>query len=112
MIRRALSNLLSNAIRYAPRGRSVTVLLNLVADKASVCIANPGPIITPEHLTHIFERFYRPDSSRQRSSEGSGLGLAIVKTIVEAHGGRVSASSTADATQFEVVFPAAQRSIR
>lgn len=112
MIRRALSNLLSNAIRYAPRGRSVTVLLNLVADKASVCIANPGPIITPEHLTHIFERFYRPDSSRQRSSEGSGLGLAIVKTIVEAHGGRVSASSTADVTQFEVVFPAAQRSIR
>lgn len=112
MIRRALSNLLSNAIRYTPRGRSVTASLSLESDKVSVCIANPGPVIAPEHLAHIFERFYRPDSSRHRSSEGSGLGLAIVKTIVEAHGGRVSASSTADATQFEVVFPAAQGSMR
>lgn len=51
-----------------------------------ICIQNPGPVIPPRHLAHIFERFYRPDASRQRSGEGAGLGLAIVKTLIEAHG--------------------------
>src|SRR3546814_20888931 len=71
------------ALFRSPRQRSVTASVSLDSGKSIFCIANPGPVIAPEHLTHIFERFYRPDSSRHRSSEGSGLGLAIVKTIVE-----------------------------
>ncbi|MFT0546198.1 Cu(+)/Ag(+) sensor histidine kinase [Allopusillimonas ginsengisoli] len=106
MIRRALSNLLSNAIRYTAAGDTVTVILGTTANNARVRIQNPGPIIPAEHIVHIFERFYRPDASRQRSGEGAGLGLAIVKSIIEAHGGQISANSTAQQTTFEIVSPA------
>src|SRR3546814_543218 len=75
MIRRALSNLLSNAIRYTPRQRSVTASLSLDSGKAIFCIANPGPVIAPEHLTHIFERFARPASSPPPKRESSGMGF-------------------------------------
>lgn len=70
-----------------------------------ICIQNPGPVIPPRHLAHIFERFYRPDASRQRSGEGAGLGLAIVKTLIEAHGGTITAESTPDKTAFEISMP-------
>ncbi|OWT65588.1 Cu(+)/Ag(+) sensor histidine kinase [Candidimonas nitroreducens] len=108
MVRRALSNLLSNAIRYTPAKRSVTVSLSAIARNACVRIQNPGPIIPAEHIPYIFDRFYRPDASRRRSGEGAGLGLAIVKSIIEAHGGSISASSTAEATIFEISAPLAQ----
>ncbi len=106
MIRRALSNLLSNAIRYTPQGRTISVHLEGNGKSVKVRIVNPGPRIPPEHLPHIFERFYRPDASRQRSSEGAGLGLAIAKSIFEAHAGRITASSTQQETAFEVRLPA------
>ncbi len=105
MIRRALSNLLSNAIRCTPRGGLVTAIFGSESANVRVCIQNPGPAIPPEHLPHVFERFYRPDASRQRSGEGAGLGLAIVKSIVEAHGGKIIARSTGDATAFEILLP-------
>lgn len=105
MIRRALSNLLSNAIRYTPAGCIVTAIFGVESAHIRICIQNPGPAIPSEHIAHIFERFYRPDASRQRSGEGAGLGLAIVKSIVEAHGGKIRARSTADATVFEIVLP-------
>lgn len=109
MIRRALSNLLSNAIRYTPAGQTVTVQLERItastASNVKVRIQNPGPPIPAEHLSRIFERFYRPDSSRQRSGEGAGLGLAISKSIIEAHGGTISASSNEHATIFEICSP-------
>lgn len=105
MIRRALSNLLSNAIRYTPRGGLVTAVFGSESANVRVCIQNPGPAIPSEHLPHVFERFYRPDASRQRSGEGAGLGLAIVKSIVEAHGGKIIARSTGDATTFEILLP-------
>lgn len=108
MMRRALSNLLSNAIRYTPARRSVTVSFSAIAGNACVRIQNPGPVIPAEHLSRIFDRFYRPDASRQRSGEGAGLGLAIVKSIIEAHGGSISASSTAEATIFEILAPLVQ----
>lgn len=105
MIRRALSNLLSNAIRHTPPHRAVIVSFRSAKDLAHVCIQNPGTVIPSKHLAHVFERFYRPDASRQRSGEGAGLGLAIVKTLIEAHGGEITASSTSDRTAFEITMP-------
>lgn len=106
MMRRAISNLLSNAIRHTPAGGTVTVSCKREGPDALLCVQNPGPAIAAEHLAHLFERFYRPDASRQRSGEGTGLGLAIAKSIVEAHGGTIRAQSAAQATRFEIVLPA------
>lgn len=105
MIRRALSNVLSNAIRYTPAGQTVNVTLKLRKNAAIVRVKNPGPIIPAEHLNRIFERFYRTDASRQRGTEGAGLGLAIAKSIVEAHGGAIHASSAVQTTEFEINLP-------
>ena len=106
MIRRALSNLVSNAIRYTPAGSSVTATLSVDLENAKICIWNAGEPIPSEHLAHIFDRFYRPDASRQRSSEGAGLGLAITKSIIEAHGGKISVQSNEKGTTFNVLAPA------
>ena len=102
MLRRAFSNLLSNAIRYTPEGGTIKVSIRDERDIVRICIINPGPTIAPEHLPHLFERFYRPDASRHRNGEGAGLGLAIVKSIVHAHGGQISATSNNGITTFEV----------
>ena len=106
MVRRALSNLLSNAIRHCPAGGRVAVQFGAASDEAWLHIQNSGVVIPAEHLVHIFDRFYRPDASRQRSGEGAGLGLAIVKSIIEAHGGNISAHSTTELTTFEIRLPA------
>lgn len=102
MLRRALSNLLSNAIRYTPKGGTIQASIHSEGDNVRVRITNPGPIIPVEHLTHLFERFYRPDASRHRNGEGAGLGLAIVKSIIQAHGGQVGAQSGNGETTFEI----------
>ncbi|WP_031406753.1 Cu(+)/Ag(+) sensor histidine kinase [Thiomonas sp. FB-Cd] len=107
MLRRALSNLITNAIRYAPSGQAIVVSLSQNGQRVSVKVCNPGPDIAPEHLGHLFERFYRVDPSRQRRGEGAGLGLAIVKSIVEAHGGEVSVTSTHGTTCFVMHLRAA-----
>lgn len=82
MLRRALSNLLSNAIRHTPEGGTIQASVQNNGKAVRIRIANPGPTIPAEHLAHLFERFYRPDASRHRNGEGAGLGLAIVKSIV------------------------------
>lgn len=105
MLRRALSNLMSNAIRHTPSGQTVAVTLARGADWIEVQMENPGPEIPAEHLPRIFDRFHRVDPSRQRKGDGAGLGLAIVKSIVEAHGGAVSAVSAAGRTRFLVRLP-------
>ncbi len=104
MLRRALSNLLSNAIRYTPAGGTIRASVHNNGKAVRIRIANPGPTIPTEHLAHLFERFYRPDASRHRNGEGAGLGLAIVKSIVQAHGGQVIASSDNGMTCFEVLL--------
>ncbi len=105
MLRRALSNLLSNAVRYTIAGGSVTVSLTQDRHAAIVRVSNPGEDIPAEHLGRLFDRFYRADPSRQRNGDGAGLGLAIVKSIVEAHGGEISVRSTDGVTVFELRLP-------
>lgn len=105
MLRRALNNLVSNAIRHTTPNNTVTVKLATKGNKTSIVVQNPGTPLAPEHLDKIFDRFYRVDPSRQRSSEGAGLGLAIVKSIVEAHGGEIMATSDEAHTRFQVSLP-------
>lgn len=106
MLRRALGNLLSNAIRHTPGGGMVEVRIDRPA-QGEICltIENPGETIPPEHLPRLFDRFYRADASRHRSHEGAGLGLAITRSIVEAHGGRVTVHSEHGVTCFELHIP-------
>lgn len=106
MIRRALSNLLSNAIRHTPRNGEVSIAVELRGPQAiQVSVANTGEAIPAEHLPRLFDRFYRVDAARSR--EGAGLGLAIVKSIVEAHGGDIKVTSGTGMTRFAMIFPAA-----
>lgn len=94
MLRRAFSNLLSNAIRHASANTCINANLSYSASSGwQIAISNYGDAIPPAHLACLFDRFYRVDPSRQRQGEGAGLGLAIVKSIVELHGGTIFASS-------------------
>jgi signal transduction histidine kinase len=88
-----LDNLLDNAIRYAPPESAVTVSVCNEDGGVACRVTDVGPGIPASHLPFIFERFYRVDPSRGRGQGGSGLGLAIVRSLVQAHGGRVSAAS-------------------
>jgi len=108
MLRRAISNLLSNAIRHTPRDGEIRVSIG--ADRPGqtrLSVENPGISIAPEHLPRLFDRFYRVDASRRKEGEGAGLGLAIAKSIVEAHGGAISASSAEGIVRFAFTIPAA-----
>jgi two-component system heavy metal sensor histidine kinase CusS len=108
MIRRALGNLLSNAIWHTPRERSVKVLIEQRSSgETHLSVENPGQDIAPEHLPRLFDRFYRVDRSRQKASEGAGLGLAITKSIVETHRGTIRIFSSNGLTRFAITFPAA-----
>lgn len=106
MMRRALSNLLSNAIRHTVHGGVVRVCLTRHGDSIAVTVENPGLDIPVAHLPRLFERFYRAEPSRQRNGEGAGLGLAIVKAIVDAQGGSIRAESSQGMTRFHLDFPA------
>ena len=106
MLRRAISNLLSNALRYTPVGGTVTVRIETQGDEAvKLTVENTGSCIAAEHLPRLFDRFYRTDSARQRTTEGSGLGLAITRSILIAHGGDVSVSSAEGITRFTLSLP-------
>ncbi len=93
-IGQVLRNLLNNAIKHTPEGGHVDVGACTRGSMIEVSVKDSGPGISPDHLPHIFDRFYRADQSRARSTGGAGLGLAIVKELVEMHGGQVRAEST------------------
>lgn len=106
MLRRAINNLLSNAIRHTPAGGRIAVRIAEADDSTlKLSIENTGETIPSEHLSRLFDRFYRVDSSRQRFSEGAGLGLAITRSIVRAHGGEASVRSEHEVTTFELRLP-------
>src|SRR5690606_7323647 len=94
MLRRAISNLLSNAIRHTPRDGTIRVAISEVPPaQAALSIENPGLPIAPEHLPRRFHGLYRVDAARRKAGVGAGLVLAIAKSIIDAHGGTISASS-------------------
>lgn len=105
MLRRALSNLISNAIRYTTPGQPITVTLAMMTNTVLVTIENPGTEIPPEHIPRLFDRFYRVDPSRHRKINEAGLGLAIVKSIIDAHGGSITTTSENGKTVFQIVLP-------
>jgi signal transduction histidine kinase len=109
-LRLVWSNLLENAIRYSPRGSEVKMRVSSNAAHSWVEIEDRGPGISDADLPHIFERFYRGDSSRARETGGYGLGLAISKTLIEAYGGRISAKSAPQrGTTIVVELPLAEQ---
>jgi two-component system OmpR family sensor kinase/two-component system sensor histidine kinase BaeS len=92
-IRQVLHNLLANALRHTPDRGTIAIIGRVEEGRVTLAVRDSGDGIEPQHLEHVFERFYRTDPSRSRETGGSGLGLAIVKAIVEAHGGTVQAAS-------------------
>jgi two-component system heavy metal sensor histidine kinase CusS len=106
MLRRALCNLLSNAIRHTPQGGRVQVLIDRSATRETrLAVENTGDDIPPEHLSRLFDPFYRVKPSRPKAGDGAGLGLTITKSIVEAHRGTILPFSANGRTRFELRFP-------
>ncbi|CAG9182405.1 heavy metal sensor histidine kinase [Cupriavidus pinatubonensis] len=106
LLRRAIGNLISNAVRYSPPGAQIGLSARQLQGEARIEVSNPGPGIAAEHLPKLFDRFFRGDPARANSLESSGIGLAIVKTIMELHHGSVQAESTpGEMTIFRLVFP-------
>jgi histidine kinase len=88
-----LLNLIGNALQYTPGGGRVRVTASQADGEVQVSVEDSGIGIPPEHLPHVFDRFYRVDKSRSRAGGGSGIGLTITRYLVEAHGGRIWATS-------------------
>ncbi|RMO62602.1 Heavy metal sensor histidine kinase [Pseudomonas amygdali pv. eriobotryae] len=106
MIQRAISNLLSNAIRHGLSGSVITITLATHADEVSLAVRNAGDGIDAEHLSRLFDRFYRVHVSRARQQGGTGLGLAIVRSIMSLHEGQVTVQSEpGQFTTFSLIFP-------
>lgn len=112
LIQRAITNLLSNAIRHSRPSSQVVVTIETAVsfERTVLSVRNQGDVIAAEHLPRIFDRFYRVDASRARLSGGTGLGLPIVRSIMHAHGGQVNVTSdpATGETVFSLVFPASQ----
>jgi len=100
-----IQNLLDNAWQYTPQGGQVRITVERMTGSVKASFANTGDPILKEHLPAIFERFYRADKLRPREHGGAGIGLAIVKELIEAHGGRVGAESSASETRVWFTLP-------
>jgi two-component system heavy metal sensor histidine kinase CusS len=104
-LRRALINLLSNAVQHTGAGQVIEVRIEVEDNQVSIGVANPGSPIASEHLPRLFERFYRVDASRSNSGNNHGLGLAIVKAIALMHGGDVFVRSDRGMNTFGIYLP-------
>jgi two-component system phosphate regulon sensor histidine kinase PhoR len=105
----ALSNLVSNAIRYTPLGGLVQVTFSQTEDQLTISVKDTGPGIASEHLPRLTERFYRIDQSRSRETGGTGLGLAITKHVMQRHGGELQIQSElGKGSTFNLIFPASR----
>lgn len=106
-LQQVLGNLIDNALVHTPQAGTIGISVESLAEGVAVSVRDSGPGIPAEHLPHIFDRFYRVDASRSRSTGGVGLGLAIARQFVEASGGRISVDSpSTGGTVFTVVVPA------
>jgi two-component system OmpR family sensor kinase len=109
LIEQVFSNLIGNAIKYTPRGGSVSVRAKEDDGAVTVTVSDTGIGIPEQDLEHIFDRFYRVNKERSRKLGGTGLGLAITKWIVTSHGGTISVNSTVGkGSEFTVTFPKVQ----
>ena len=111
LLRRALSNLLGNATRYATPGSALQICIEAgagggagVGDRVSLAVQNQGPTIAAEHLPRLFDRFYRADAARAQADRNHGLGLSIVAAIARMHGGEVFAESAAGSSRIGFVL--------
>ncbi|AMO36865.1 MULTISPECIES: heavy metal sensor histidine kinase [Thauera] len=111
MLRRAVSNLLSNALRHTATGGTIDILIEDGIrggnDAVTLSVCNTGDTIPPDQLPRIFDRFHRAGTNRARHGEGAGLGLAITRSIVLAHGGDIVATSADGLTRFTITLPRA-----
>lgn len=105
LVQRAITNLVTNAIRHSNERGIVTIEIATVRGLAALEVANVGQTIAPEHLERVFDRFFRADAARSRDAGGSGLGLAIVRSIARAHQGEVGVHSTDGHTSFALQLP-------
>ena len=107
-IGQVLGNLLDNALRHTPTGGTVTLTCHRVKQWVEYAVVDTGEGIGPQHIGHVFDRFYRADAARDRDRGGSGIGLSIAKALVEAHGGGVSVTSAGvgRGSSFTVRLPA------
>ena len=105
----ALSNLVSNAIRYTPLGGLVHLTFSQTDDQLTISVIDTGPGIASEHLPRLTERFYRIDQSRSRETGGTGLGLAITKHVMQRHGGELQIQSElGKGSTFNLIFPSSR----
>ena len=111
-IGQVLTNLLDNALRHTPAGGTVSLSCRAVDHQVEYAVADSGDGIAAEHLPHVFDRFYRADTARDREHGGSGIGLSIARALVEAHGGRITVDSAGPGhgSAFIVRLPAAPQS--
>jgi two-component system, OmpR family, sensor kinase len=104
-IEQAVENLVGNALRHTPSGGTITLSAAQADGTATLSVSDTGGGIAPEHLPHVFERFYKVDAARAAESTGSGLGLSITKAIIERHGGTIRVTSQPGRTTFTVLLP-------
>jgi len=111
MLLRAIRHLLSNALRVTPSGARIFVTCSVVraspdAEPVHLAVENTGEPIPSEHLSRLFDRFYRVDASRRNSGDGAGLGLAITRSILRSHGGDIEGRTGEGSNIFEMWIPA------
>jgi two-component system sensor histidine kinase CpxA len=105
LLRRAIENIVRNAVRYAPHGSAVELALHAADNSARISVRDFGPGVPEEALPQIFNPFYRVESDRDRASGGAGLGLSIAKRAVELHGGALTARNVSPGLLVEIVLP-------
>ena len=104
-LEQVIDNLVANALRHTLPGGVIELRADADGRAASIAVSDSGSGIAPEHLPHVFDRFYKVDSSRVAGSTGSGLGLSIAKAIIERHGGTIDVMSQPGRTRFTIVLP-------
>jgi signal transduction histidine kinase len=104
-LEQAIGNLVANALRHSPPRGTIDLDARAGDGGYQLTVVDTGTGIAPEHLAHVFERFYKVDTSRTSGAAGSGLGLSIVKAIVERHGGSISVTSRPGRTEFVIGLP-------